>query len=375
MERKTGIDGLRGIAALSVLLFHLWLYARAAPPAVAVNGPWDWVWSNLRWGLILFFVLSGYLLYWAWIRAAAHGKRPDTWRYARSRVARVLPAYYLALVGSVLLLWEAGSVPGVRLPSAESLPLFLVFAQNFSGGSLLTLDPPMWTLAVEVSFYVALPVIGLAAFHLGSNRRIWLPIGLLAFGLAWGWGVSATGGPLTMTKVLPAMLPFFATGMLAATLAGGHQVGKGVARLLGLMAAAGLAIEVSAGLLFPTWLNGALHDIPIATSCAALVVLATSDRCPKVLRWKPLVSLGVVSYGLYLWHVPVLWWLRSRGLLPLDPILALPVVLIPSLGLATTSWLVVERPAIAWAKRRSGRDLKPTARFRNLGPAVQTESR
>lgn len=374
MDRKTGIDGLRGIAALSVVLFHLWLYARVVPPATTVNGPMDLAWSSMRWGLILFFVLSGFLLYGPWLRAARQGERPSLLRYARHRAARILPAYYLALAGSVLLLWQAGAVPGVRLPSDDTLTLFVIFAQNFSGGSLLTLDPPMWTLAVEVSFYIALPVIGLAAIRVGSARRIWVPIGLLAFGLAWGWAVSAAGGPLTLTKVLPAMLPFFAAGMLAATLIDGRELGHRAAGWLKFFAAACLALQVAAEILLPPALVLSLHDLPIAFSFAALVVLAASAHCPEVIRRKPLAALGTVSFGLYLWHVPVLWWLRARGLLPLNPIAALPVVLLPSLGLATLSWLYVERPAMAWARGRARSRAGPIARLRLRYRRPGTES-
>lgn len=350
-SRLSGLDGLRGIAALSVLLFHLWLYARVDPPAGAASGLPDWAWSSMRWGLILFFVLSGFLLYRPWLASGRDGTRPDLWRYARSRAARVLPAYYLALAGSVLLLWESGTVPGVRLPGAESLPLFVFFAQNFSSGSLLTLDPPMWTLAVEVSFYVVLPLLGIASLRIGHRRRTWLPIGLLAAGMAWSWIVSANGGPLVLTKVLPAMLPFFAAGMLAATLLQDREPDARCRRLLGFGALAGVVVQLGVERLLPS-LVSLLHDLPIALSCAALIVLASSQQAPKLLRSRALIGLGTVSYGLYLWHVPVIWWLRSRGLLPLDPVAALPVVLAPSLVLATLSWFCIERPAIVWARHR-----------------------
>lgn len=217
----------------------------------------------MRWGLLLFFVLSGFLLYRPWLAATESSGRPDLWRYLRSRAARILPAYYLALAAAMLLLSGSGAVPGVRLPGDDTMPLFLVFAQNFSRDSLLTLDPPMWTLAVEVSYYAVLPVLGLAALRLGRRRRTLL-----------------------------------------------------------------------------------------ATSAAK----QTAAYCPRALSWTPLARVGTVSYGLYLWHVPVHWWLRGRGLLPLDPLPALPVVLAPSLLLAALSWAWIERPAIAWARRAPAAD-------------------
>jgi peptidoglycan/LPS O-acetylase OafA/YrhL len=347
-QRSPGVEGLRGIAALSVLLFHLWLYARVDPSAAMAPSVASFAWSDLRWGLLLFFVLSGFLLYRPWLALVGTAERTDLKRYFRSRAARILPAYYLALAGSVLLLWEAGGVPGVRLPSDAGLGLFLVFGQNLSSSSLLTLDPPMWTLAVEVSFYLVLPLLGIAAIRLGRHHLTWLPIALIALGLAWNLIIDVPDGPLT--KVLPAMLPFFGLGMLAATLTRGRALRRPGMALLAAIAALGLAVQVCAQVLDPA-LALALHDLPVGVAFAAVVVAAASARSPRLLSWGPLGRLGTVSYGVYLWHVPVIWWLRARGLLPLEPLAALPVVLAPTLLIATISWVVVERPAMAWARR------------------------
>jgi len=158
-RRSDGLDGLRGLAALAVVGFHVWLYARLVPSA-AMTGFADHVWSAGRLGLVLFFALSGFLLYGQWVRAALGGARPpQIGAYLARRAARILPAYYLALAGS-LLLWSAAGTPGVRLPPASSLPLFAIFGQNFTSDSVMTLDPPTWTLAIEVSFYLALPLAG-----------------------------------------------------------------------------------------------------------------------------------------------------------------------------------------------------------------------
>lgn len=325
----------------------------------------------MRWGLLLFFVLSGFLLYRPWLSAIATSERPDLRRYVRSRAARVLPAYYLALAGACLLLWGSGAVPGVRLPGGESLALFFVFAQNFSPDSVLTLDPPMWTLAVEVSFYAVLPLLGVVAMRLGPKRQLVLPISLIGLGLAWSWTVNATGAFLPLTKVLPAMLPFFAIGMLAATLTRRRPLDPKGTRRIALLAAGALAAQVGTQLLLPSGLAAAIHDLPAAVCFAAIVCLAASAHSPRALSWGPLTRIGIVSYGLYLWHVPVLWWLRAHGMLPLDPIAALPVVLMPSLAIAGLSWAYVERPAIAWARRTPPPDRGSQPRATATEPTIR----
>src|SRR4051812_17165961 len=192
-ERKTrtaGLDGLRAVAALSVLCLHVWLYGQPNPDRPTRSGLLDRAVFELRLGLVFFFVLSGYLLYRAFAGAALRRTPVDVARYARRRVARIVPAYYLALVGAVALLWGLRGSPGVRLPDAAGLPLFFVFGQNYSSETFFQLNPVTWTLCLEAAFYVALPLIGLAAFRLarGSVRA---QAGLLAAIAAVGIAYSA----------------------------------------------------------------------------------------------------------------------------------------------------------------------------------------
>src|SRR4051794_16623785 len=224
-ERKTrtaGLDGLRAIAALSVLCLHVWLYGQPDPDSPTRSGLLDRTVFEFRLGLVFFFVLSGYLLYRAFAGAALRRSADDVGRYARRRVARIVPAYYLALAGTVALLWGLRGSPGVRLPDAAQLPLFLVFGQNYSSETFFTLNPVTWTLCLEAAFYVSLPLIGLAAYRL-ARGRVRAQAGLLAAialaGLAYsavdyelGWGAMAG-------KALPAYLPVFAAGVFVALLA------------------------------------------------------------------------------------------------------------------------------------------------------------
>jgi peptidoglycan/LPS O-acetylase OafA/YrhL len=92
-----------------------------------------------------------------------------------------------------------------------------------------------------------------------------------------------------------------------------------------------------------------------AVGFAVLLACASSAAARRRLAARPLVGLGTVSYGLYLWHVPVLLWLRGHGLLPLSPLPALAVALPLSLALATASWVLVEKPALRLGRLRSDR--------------------
>src|SRR5919197_5490980 len=187
-RRAAGLDGLRALAALSVVCFHVWLYRFPDPTHVRRSGLLDDVLSDFRLGLILFFVLSGYLLYRAFARAALRRDQPvDVVLYAGRRAARILPAYYLAMLGTFALLWGARATPGVRLPDESDLALFAFFAQNYSAHTIMTLNPVTWTLCLEVLFYALLPLLGAVAYRWGrgqARRQAILLAGLVALGVA-----------------------------------------------------------------------------------------------------------------------------------------------------------------------------------------------
>src|SRR6266540_895785 len=160
--RGAALDGLRGLAALAVFLLHVWIYRSPSKPARDSFG--DSLLFEMRLGLVLFFVLSGYLLYRQFARAAIRRREVDVVRFVKRRAARILPAYYVAIVGSLALLAVAGGIPGLRSPDSSELPLFAVFGQNYAEGTILRLNPVTWTLCLEVAFYALLPLFGWAAY-------------------------------------------------------------------------------------------------------------------------------------------------------------------------------------------------------------------
>lgn len=363
-RRSASLDGLRGLAALCIFAFHGWLYTMPAPDATDRSSLGDYAVHELRLGLVAFFVLSGFLLSRPWFAAALDaGRPPSLRRYFRARAARVLPAYYVALAGSIVLLWGLRGTPGLRLPPSGELPLFLVFSQNFSPATVMKLNPPMWSLAVEVMFYAMLPLIGWLALRLPARRRMQAlaPLALLALGLAYNWAIAGHGLGLTFSKTLAAMLPYFAIGMLAALALHGRTidmrakrnlVAAGVALVLAdaLVKAAAPARGIDTGELFVV-----MRDLPSGVGFGLVVVALAGAPRSRVLGGSLLVTMGTISYGFYLWHVPVLMVLRGYDLLPLDPVLGSLVAFVPSLALAALSWVALERPILRWSARRDKR--------------------
>jgi peptidoglycan/LPS O-acetylase OafA/YrhL len=379
-RRAAGLDGLRALAALSVLCFHVWLYGFDHPSAIVRDGLFDHVMFEARLGLVFFFVLSGYLLYRAFARAALTREgRVDVRRYARRRAARIVPAYWVATIGAVALLWGDSGTAGVRLPSASELPLFAVFGQNYSLDTIMRLNPVTWTLCVEVAFYVLLPLVGVFAWRLGP--RAWrvqaLLVGsLIPLGLVWNQLVHDNGWNIIASKALPAYLPYFAFGMLLA-LWSERRRERGVPALgapaTAVLLVAGFALvggdaywhATAAPRAVNTWL-AVLADVPAGLGFALVVGAAVVGTGPAT-RWmsvRPLAWVGLVSYGVYMWHVPLILFARRIDVLPHAYLPRLLLVIGPVLLVAAASWYLVERPLIAWAARprQSRRDRRRAER-------------
>jgi peptidoglycan/LPS O-acetylase OafA/YrhL len=369
-KRSDAIDALRGVAALSVVVFHCWLYASVNPNRPVRHTTADFALFETRIGLILFFVVSGFLLYGPFARAvASDGAPPSVRRYALRRVARILPAYYAALAGAVLLVAAASATPGARPVGARDLPLFLFFGQNYSGTTIMRLNPVTWTLCIEAAFYVMLPVFGLVVYRLARSHRWIEPLAIAALvALGIGWAHLASGGnaSLPVIKALPAFLPYFAVGMMCAVAV--RSGGPGAAGRLGLVAlgagvvAANGVWHATGGAASVSWL-GTLTDLPAAAGFGLIVIAASSDagRGRVSVALRPLAAVGVVSYGLYLWHVPLLLVLRGAGVMPRNTLAVFAVVVPIALVVATASWVFIERPALRWTRRPRPDRARPAA--------------
>ena len=366
-----GLDGLRGLAALAVVVLHVWMYTdanRAGRPDLV-----DAVAGELRVAVGLFFVLSGFLLARPWI-AAARGERPmpDLRRFAVHRIARIGPAYWVALAGAFLLFRGTGHG---REAGAAALPVFALFLENMTSATRGTLDPPMWSLGIEVAFYALLPLVGwgMVAAAARSRRAVGGPLlvcgGLLAVNVAWMTAGTLGGWPPETMWTLPTYLGLFACGIATAVLVHGRRPGRALSVVL---LAGGWALVAWNGWWHSdgTGLSGhVLADLPAAAGFAA-VIAVVATRPPGLLASVPMRTLGGLSYGVYLWHMPVLEALRLHGAFPKRAAEALPAVLGPTLVLAALSWWLVERPVLRRVARGGRRERVVRPRTRVGVPAA-----
>jgi peptidoglycan/LPS O-acetylase OafA/YrhL len=358
------IDALRAVAALSVLVFHV--HQEGPHYALAVGGTGtlaDKVLTQMSNGVCVFFVISGFVLYRPFAAARAGQARPTALRdYLRRRALRILPAYWLALT----VLTIAFSLPGVFSHDWwRYYGLLQVYSAHTIGGGMGV----AWTLCVEVTFYLALPLIAALAGRVawghgqasadpeapgsagaptdrsvrpGTARELALLGGLAA--LTWGWRLLVTHHVLAgnLLYTLPGTFDWFALGMALAVLSV-HGVKVPRRALL-----AACAVTLPAIVLLPRALPNHLAAGAFAVSLVSLATLAPNP--PRVLLWRPLAWLGLISYGIYLWHAtlipPVIHHIHFANFFTVTLGTAALAV-----AAAALSWYLLERRVLDWGER------------------------
>lgn len=356
---------MRGVASLCVFLVHIWIYTNPSRPPR--DDFWDLLIFELRLCVVFFLVLSGFLLFRDFARAVVRSEGPaDAHGYGVRRVARIAPAYYVALLGAVALLWGS-DVEGFRPIALEELGIFAVFGQNYSDATQLRFNPVLWTLALEVAFYIALPFIGMLVYRLGGVRRAaFMLAALVPLGIGWNAYVHYGETGSVAAYLLPGYLPYFALGMLLSLGLERHSARRGGWPQLRRWPTAALMLSGFALVVFNGWWHaterepvnnaaiGLLQDLPAAFGFMAMIAAAAFGAGAAVewTRFRPFVYAGVISYGFYLWHVPVILFVKRLGLLPTDFFAAAAVTLPVATVIAATSWHLMEKPVIQLAARR-----------------------
>ena len=366
--RFGGLDALRGMGAVAIVVTHCAAYTQN------LHGRIDNL-LMLRFGqlgLCIFFGLSGFLLYRPFLAAQLEGGRKQTFgAYARRRVLRVVPAYWFALT----VLSIVPGLPGMFDAGWWNQYLFL---RIYSPNPLAEGLPQTWSLCIEVVIYALLPlmVIGIdwiigrvprraqAAWALGMVAAL----GLLGLGLI-GWGYLSKD--FVLVHLGPSYLWWFCAGMALAVLSV-----RSPARLRPLVewvrahpggcwaiALVPFAVAVPLGQFGPVgdirqqeflwYLIGPLAAAPLLASA---IFVAEGGWPRRLMRRRSLRWLGLVSYGIFLWHVGVLMALKDLGVtqaLTTDGVIPLFALVLPlSVGCAALSYYWVERPFYALKDRR-----------------------
>ena len=315
VDRVASLTGVRAVAALLVLGTHA-----AYTTGKYTHGFAGLVYSRMEIGVPIFFALSGYLLFGPWVRAAAGGRQsPPLGRYAWHRVRRIMPAYVVTVLLAYLIYHfrTAGPNPGHSwIGLFRNLTLTQIYTDNYMFSYLHQGLTQMWSLAVEVAFYVALPILAYLLLVVVCRRQ-WRPHLLLA-GLAGLALVSPAWLVLVHTTHflpdgarlwLPGYLAWFIGGMLLTVLqAMGVRMYGFVALPLAVISYVIVSTPVAGEpTTSPTGLWQALVKTGFYAAIATLLIapLALGNRgwYAGLLATRPMVWLGEISYEIFLVHL------------------------------------------------------------------------
>lgn len=301
------LDGLRGIAVLLVLWYHVWEISWLSP------APWlTFLPATGFVGVHLFFFLSGFVISYPFVRAVRAGKPPPAWgHFAWRRFIKIVPSYVLSIAAAYAIGYAQVQ------PNASTLPdlvTHLLFIHTWFPDRYGTIDGVLWTLAVEVEFYCIFPLIWWA-----FKRQPWLTAAAM-IAIAWWWRAAMAACCYTTLftqweENLPGYLDIFAFGMLSAytfTWFGDRWRASRLRYAGPILALAGIACflallqDLYAHRFFDQWAGVWQIDrrplLGAAFAATALGFLISPRWWQVLLDNLVLRFTAAISYNLYLYH-------------------------------------------------------------------------
>jgi peptidoglycan/LPS O-acetylase OafA/YrhL len=355
-----GLDGLRGIAVLAVVLYHAGV---------------SWVPGGFL-GVEVFFVLSGFLITSLLVAEWQRSARIALGAFWIRRARRLLPALF-CIVGAIgiyyLFAGAAQAVPNLKADGISALTYVSNWHQIVAGANYFAASGPVsplehtWSLAIEEQFYLVWPLVVLGVLWLVGRR---------------GAGTTAGRGPLVALLVLSLAGAFASALDMALLFHGGRNLNRVYygtdTRAFGLLTGASLAVALALGrqrmanrgalprravalaaliALAVTFTGMALVNgstpwmYPygmLGLDAGVVILIVAAVSCPgclgaRLLALGPLRALGKISYGVYLWHFPLFLWL-SEGSIGLSGPSLLAVRLAVTLAVSTASYVFIEQP-------------------------------
>lgn len=299
--RLVGLDGIRGLAALFVVVHHCWLVSFPGYPAN--TGPmWTgWlVYGHLA--VVVFIVLSGFSL--AVAPARSDWQLGGVRRFFRRRAWRILPPYWAALIVSLVIAWALVPQPGTGPPTGKSVLVYGLLLQDVFGSP--SPNGAFWSIAIEAQLYLVLPLMLLIRRRVGAAALLGL---LTAMVIA----VELLSGLVPVIAMLqrftPQMAALFAVGVVAAGAAvGGTRLRRLPWPWLALVATVPVLLLI--GLQGPEWTVKHYFwvDLAVGPAVSFLLIAISLGRPAPAVRWlntRPMRQLGSFSYSLYLTHAPL----------------------------------------------------------------------
>ncbi|WP_214103456.1 acyltransferase family protein [Acrocarpospora catenulata] len=309
-RRLVGLDGIRGLAALFVVLHHCRLSAFPGFPRDTGPGWASWLLYG-HFAVVVFIVLSGFSL------AVAPARRDwelgGLGRFAHRRLWRILPPYWPALAMSLVIAWTLVPQPGAGPPTAASVVFYGLLIQDVFGSP--SPNGAFWSIAIEAQLYLVFPLLLMMVRRagvlvmLGAVGAVVTAIGLLA---------PAVPAVDLLMRFTPQFALLFAIGAVAAGVAGGRwlRVPWGWLSLVTVV-----PVLVLITLRGPEWTVANFYwvDLALGPAIGCLLACLAAGRpgwLTRLLDTRPLRALGSFSYSLYLTHAPLVTVLYALVIAP-----------------------------------------------------------
>ncbi|MFN2529548.1 MAG: acyltransferase family protein [Candidatus Baltobacteraceae bacterium] len=311
------LDGLRGIAVLLVVWFHIWQISWLPAPLPLLQ----FIPEGGFIGVDIFFFISGFVICYPFVQSVLEGKRRPTWaHFAYRRAIKIVPSYVL----SIVLMYVIGYTvtQGGSGHTWFDLTTHLLFIHNWFGSTYGSINGVLWTLAVEVQFYILFPLI----WCVFMRWPVVTAAGMCAVAMIYRIDISHNIFTDQLIEQLPAYLDLFGCGMLAAWLYVFLRNRPAMETTAARAAATALAVcgfvilialmENLFGIRsnvngFTTW--KVIHRTWLAFDCLAIATgsLFAFPLWKKLLGNPALVFCSFISYNWYIYHQVVareLWW-------------------------------------------------------------------
>ena len=359
-SRIEGLDGLRAVAVMTVLVSHIFI---AAPGVLQYSFFRTFARGGFL-GVNIFFVMSGFLITSRLLQDKETGGQINLRKFYAHRALRIFPAvtvflaahYFYAVKNDFPLSGTAAN------EFAMTKATFLQYANYAVYKNPMTQfidNVSLWSLSIEGQFYIAVPIVVFVLFR--KNRSNYLPVGIIVLSI----GILAIQRGIVYND-----LSWFATyirtdtriesliiGMLGAVLMMKTNVVKPTfLRYASFPAVIVVVVIVLYGRADGSfmWFGGmTLFDV-----ACLVIVLALAHQAffaSRILCWKPIAWVGVISYGLYIWQIPVFRIIQRHGE-KLSNIERLVLAMSATFLLSALSWYLIERPAMRsqWGQRLAG---------------------
>jgi peptidoglycan/LPS O-acetylase OafA/YrhL len=363
------IDGLRFIAIVQVAVFHAALRGeRALPPGVMADSSLaGWLPHGVA-GVELFFFISGYIIAFPFL----FGKAPRLSEFFKRRLFRLEPPYMLALLGCFLFLIVSGyhpqDAPAFNKSDVslwQSFLASLVYGHGLLFGAPPRLNPPLWSLEIEIQFYLLAPLILAGYLRLGGLAQRVAIGSAIVLGLILAEATLGFWSPWLNFTLLTHGYAFMLGIVCCDRSVANNPFKQPAMRRYDVGLAIGFVLLLASGALFPHVSGDPLRQgLTIFLRAVSIVLLfygaARGPLGRRVIGAPWIALIGGACYSIYLTHVPFMQALGGPALRLLAPqsvlsawIAGIGLLLPPAIVVGMIYYLLIERPCMKrdWPKR------------------------